>query len=353
MTPDLSTTYLGYRLSSPVVASASPLTGQTDVLRRMEQAGVGAAVLPSLFEEQVVRTMGVGGAEERASYFAAMEDYNKGTADYLRLVERSRQAVKIPVMASLNGSTPGGWGKYPRMLEEAGASAVEVHIYFVPTSVDDDPESVEQRYVDIVAAIRQQLTIPLAVKISPYFTSLPHFSQRLLAVGADALVLFNRSMEPDLDVARSRVEPCLSLSTSDELRVPLRWLGLLRPQLKCSLAASGGVHTAEDVVKAIAAGADVAMVASLVMQRGVDHLSMLLSELRQWLADHHCASIRQLVGSLSREHCANPSAYERSNYLKAIVSYLEQGPTRKLADDPPLETASALPATRQETALPR
>ncbi|MEQ8847745.1 dihydroorotate dehydrogenase-like protein [Botrimarina sp.] len=325
MTPDLSTNYLGFRLTNPIVASASPLTGQPDVLARMEQAGVAAAVLPSLFEEQVVRAMGLADKPGGASYFAAMEGYNRGTDCYLRLIERAKRAVSFPVIASLNGASAGGWGRYPHMVEQAGADALELDLYLVPTDLDEDSAVIEQRCLDIVEAVRGQVTIPLAVKLSPYFTSLPHVARRLVSLGVDGLVLFNRSLEPDIDPHGWAVHPRLTLSSRDELRLPLRWLGLLHGRVGCSLAATSGVHEAEDVLKALMAGADVAMVASVLMRRGVDSVTTMLRQLGDWLAAHECASVRQLVGSVSRRNCDDPSAYERSNYLRALVSYLDEG----------------------------
>lgn len=345
---DLGASYLDLTLRSPIVASASPLTGEFDVLQRLDSGGAGAAVLPSLFEEQLVYAQRKRDRSSELSYIPALEDYNRGVKRYLRLIERAKSELSMPIIASLNGATPGGWGDYPRQLQDAGADAVELDIYFVPTHGDETAADVEDHYLRVVDAVRGQIDVPLAVKIGPYFTSLVNFANRLVFTGANGLVLFNRYLEPDVDLHRLMVEPRLTLSGREELRTPLRWLGVLHGRLGCSLAATSGVHTADDVLKALSAGANVAMIASVLMRRGVEHLPVLLDDLRTRLSELHCASVRQLIGCVSREQVADASAYERANYLHALISYLDQGAQKSL-DDPATEGCSdAQPSHSQD-----
>ena len=294
---DLRTRYLGMELRSPLVASASPLTGSLDGLRRLEAAGAGAVVLPSLFEEEL------------------------DEADaYLSLVTQARQALSIPVVASLNGVSRGGWVRYASRLEAAGADALELNIYYVSSRPGLSGNEVEWHYLDVVRAVRQAIAIPLAVKLSPYFSSLVNMAGQLVEAGANGLVLFNRFYQPDLDIETMAVLPALELSTSTELRLPLRWVAILHRRHRVSLAASTGVHTATDVLKVLLAGADVAMMTSALLRNGPDHLRPLEVEVRDWMDRHGFETVEQLRGRLSQRSVPNPAAFERANYIKTLAS---------------------------------
>lgn len=335
MSADLTTTYLGFKLASPIIASASPMTGQPDVLKRLEDCGAAAAVLPSLFEEQVVHeeltTHSVmeqyaWQSAESLSYLPSLDYYNTGPDRYLRTVEQAKRAVKMPIIGSLNGTSSGGWVRYAKQIEEAGADALELNIYFVPSDPSISGEQIEQRYLQLVRAVRAAITIPLAVKIGPQFSSLPHFASQLDEAGANALVLFNRYLEPEIDLGSHTIKPYLALSHRSELRLPQRWIAILYGQVDCFLAATSGVHGGEDALRALAAGANVVMVTSVLMRRGADFVSQMLQEMSAWLAKHDYASLQMLIGSMSRKNCPDPSAFERANYMKALVSYLDEGP---------------------------
>ncbi len=327
---DLSTNYLGLELKNPLVASASPVTSKLESLRRLEEAGAAAAIMHSLFEEQIVHEeieLGnlyeahANSFAESLGFFPELEDYHTGPGDYLNTIEGAKREMSIPIIASLNGSSQGGWMRYAKLIEEAGADALELNIYFVPTDETMSSGDVEQRYCDLVAAVKQTLKIPLAVKIGPSFSSLPHFAGQLVAAGADGLVLFNRFLEPDIDLEELVFEPNLILSTRAELRLSLRWLAILRDQLPISLAATSGVHETEDVIKALLAGADITMMATVLLQRGPDHLTEMIEQLANWLEEREYESVQQLQGSMSRIRCSDPSQLERANYMKALVSY--------------------------------
>ncbi len=332
MSVDLSTKYLGLTLKNPLVASASPLTGELDSLRRLQDAGASAAIWPSLFEEQIeheqmemdrLYTVGANSYAESLSYFPEPEDYRTAPGDYLKDLTAAKQALDIPLIGSLNGSSRGGWVRYAKLIEEAGADALELNIYFVATDAEMASAEVEQRYVDLVADVKQSLGIPLAVKIGPYFSGLPHFAKQLVEAGANGLVLFNRFLEPDVDLENLQFHPSLLLSSRAELRLPLRWIAILRDQLDCALAATSGVHCTEDVVKALLVGADITMMASILLQRGAAYLTQMAQELENWLEEHEYQSVEQLKGSMSRVHCSDPSQLERANYMKALVSYTD------------------------------
>ena len=330
---ELATDYLGLRIACPLIASASPCTGQPDVLARLEAAGAGAAVLPSLFEEQILRIQGAanGASGRRAaaalSEFPALKQYNSGAHAYLRLVAQAKEAVTIPIIASLNATTPGNWAEHAARIQESGADALELNIYIVPTDASLSGQHIEAQYLDIVCAVRKKIDIPLAVKIGPYVSSLPHFARQLIDAGADGLVLFNRYLEPELNLEAATVEPHLELSRTAELRLPLRWLAILRGQLgDSSLAASSGIHSGHDALRALAAGADVAMVASVLLARGAEYLQTLRTEMVEWLARNEYSSVDQIVGSLSRDRCATPDAFERANYASTLASYMDDGP---------------------------
>ena len=335
MSADLSTYYLGMKLKNPLgVAACPPLTGNLDMLRRLEDVGASVAVLPSLFEEQIEHDELEFNRlfEYQSESFAEaithfpVQEYNTGPRDYLRHVEAAKQAVSIPIIGSLNGASPGGWIRFARMIEEAGADALELNIYFVPTDAEMTSADVERRYIDLVAEVRQSVALPLAVKIGQNFTSLPNFAQHLVAAGADGLVLFNRYVEADIDLETLQVKPDLVLSNRHEARVPIRWVAILRDQLKVSLAATSGVHRMQGAMKLLLAGADVTMMASILLMQGPDVVTTILDEMKAWLEENDYESVEQLKGSMSRGNCPDPSALERANYMKALTNYTMEHP---------------------------
>jgi dihydroorotate dehydrogenase (fumarate) len=333
MASDLSTKYLGLKLASPIVISACPLTGELDVLRSLQEFGAGAAVLPSLFEEQFDTASTVGPVDEprkasllldNLAHFQELKEYNRGPELYLKHVAAAKKAVSIPIIGSLNITRPSDVVRHAKRIQEAGADALEVNIYVVPTDPDITSQQLEARYVELVAAVRDQISIPLAVKIGPYFTALPNVARRLVEAGADGLVLFNRFLQPDIDVDHMRVEPRLHLSSPEELRLPLRWIAILHGRVNASLAATSGVHFADDVVRLLLAGADAVMVASTLYRHGIGTLTTLIDGLRYWLESKEYASVEQIKGCLSQRRCPDPAAFERANYAKAITSFLDE-----------------------------
>jgi dihydroorotate dehydrogenase (fumarate) len=330
MSVDLTSRYLGLALANPVVASASPLTGTIDGLTRLQDAGVGAVVLPSLFEEQIeheemaTHNLMLYGAElspEARGFFPEMQAYETGTAKYLKLIGEARRALSVPVIASLNGYTPGGWTRIAKQCEEAGASAIELNVYFLAADPADSADAVEQRYLDLVASVRATTKVPLAVKVSPYFSAMASMAVRLVKAGADGLVLFNRFVQPDIMLDELEVAPHLVLSTSDELRLALRWIAILHGRIGASLAATGGAHTPDDVLKLLLAGADCVMVASSLLKQGPQHVGTLVRGVEAWMREREYASVAQMKGSLSQQSCPDPDAFERANYMKALKSY--------------------------------
>ena len=317
---DLRTRYLGLELRSPLVASSSPLTGTLDSLRRLEAAGAGAVVLPSLFEEELAADPAPAGADPQAGQ-PDQAGYGAGPAAYLALVEQAKQTLAIPVIASLNGVTRGGWVRYAARLEHAGADALELNVYYVSSRPGRSGGEVESHYLDVVGAVRAAIGIPLAVKLSPYFSSLANMAGQLVEAGANGLVLFNRFYQPDLDIEALEVLPALELSTSAELRLPLRWIAILHRRWGVSLAASTGVHTAEDLVKVLLAGADVAMMTSALLRNGPDHLRPVELGLRDWMDGHGYETIDQLRGQLSQRSVPDPATFERANYIKTLASH--------------------------------
>jgi dihydroorotate dehydrogenase (fumarate) len=329
---ELATTYLGLELRSPIVASAGPHTGDPLTVERLEAAGAGAAVLPSLFEEEILheeielnRALEAGTERfgESLDYFPAIPHLETAADRYLALIERTKAAVSIPIIASLNGTSTGGWMHYAKLLEEAGADAVELNLYRVTADANRSASEIEDDDVSLVASVRATLGVPLAVKLSPYYTSTANFARRLVNAGADGLVLFNRFYQPDLDLDTLHVVPRVELSQPWELRLPLRWIAILRPLLgeSTSLAATSGVHSADDVIKALLVGADVAMMTSALLLNGAHHVRRVIENLRSWLAEHEYESVAQLRGSVSQAATANPSAFERSNYMKTLHSW--------------------------------
>jgi len=333
MSVDLTSRYLGLDLANPIVASASPLTGAVDSLKRLQDAGVGAVVLPSLFEEQIeheemaTHNLMLYGAElspEAQGFFPEMQSYLTGTAKYLQLIGDARKALSVPVIASLNGYTPGGWTRIAKQFEEAGANAIELNVYFLATDPADSADAVEQRYLDLVASVRAATRVPVAVKVAPYFSAMASMAVRLVKAGASGLVLFNRFVQPDIMLDELEVAPHLVLSTSDELRLALRWIAILHGRIEASLAATGGAHTPEDVLKLLLAGADCVMVASSLLKQGPQHVGTLVRGVEAWMREREYESVAQMKGSLSQQSCPDPDAFERANYMKALKSYTSE-----------------------------
>lgn len=327
---DLKTTYLGLELRTPLVPSASPLSQEIDNVKRMEDMGAAAVVLYSLFEEQLRRerlelyrhlTHGTESFAESLTYFPEPARFLVGPEEYLDHISKVKEAVSIPVIASLNGSTVGGWTDYARQIEQAGADALELNIYSIPTDMNRSGTEVEQMDLDILQAVKSVVTLPVAVKVSPFFSNFANMARRFDEAGADGLVLFNRFYQPDIDLDELEIRPHLHLSTPQALRLPMRWLALLFGRIRADLAATSGIHRAEDVIKMLMVGASVAQLCSVLLQRGIDHLRRLETQLILWLEAHEYESVRQLRGSMSQKHCADPSAFERAQYVKTLQSY--------------------------------
>ena len=326
---DLNTKYLGLQLKNPLVASASPLSKKLDGIRALEDAGVGGIVMYSLFEEQImhdreafdyVQEFGTYTMAEALNQFPDLSHYNVGPDQYLNHIREAKEAVKVPIIGSLNGISSGGWIDYARMIEEAGADALELNIYNIPTDLKVSGQELEQGYLDLVADIRKQVHIPLAVKLSSFITSLPHFANQLATAGVNGLVLFNRFYQPDLDIETLEVVPNLDLSTSTELRLPLRWIAMLYGRIKADLALTTGVHSAKDAIKSIMAGASVAMMASELIANGPRRVTEILDEMQRWMEQNEYSSVHKMLGSMSQRAVDNPAAFERANYMKVLIS---------------------------------
>ncbi|HXY19871.1 MAG TPA: dihydroorotate dehydrogenase-like protein [Gemmatimonadales bacterium] len=327
---DLSTDYLGLKLATPLVAGASPLCEDVGNLRRLEDAGASAVVLHSLFEEQLTResdaldralSTGTDSHAEAMSYFPDLVSYNLGPEGYLEHIRKAKAALGVPVIASLNGVSSGGWVGYARKMEQAGADALELNVYFIPTDSHLTGAAVEQQYCELVRDVRAAIRIPLAVKVGHQFTAFANMARRLEEAGAGALVLFNRFYQPDLDTEKLEVVSALSLSQPYELLLRLHWVAVLYGRVQADLAVTGGVHGAQDVLKAMMAGANVAMMTSALLQRGIPHLAAVRRELEAWMTEHEYESVKQMRGSLSQRSTANPEAYERANYVRVLSSY--------------------------------
>jgi len=327
---DLTTNYMGLTLKNPIVPSASPLSKRLDGLKQMEDAGAAAVTMYSLFEEQIdlealaqhnfIEQTTFMSAEATA-YFPKAADYNRGPDGYLELIRQAKEAVDVPVIGSLNGVTPGGWTRYARLIQDAGADALELNVYMIPTRLDLSSDGVENTYLEILRDVKASVKIPVAIKLSPFFSSLPNMARRLDKAGANALVLFNRFYQPDFDLEELAVTPHLVLSTPWEMRLPLRWIAILYGHVKASLALTTGVHTPEDVVKSVMAGADIANVASVLLERGPGHISELIGGLSQWMEEHEYESVAQMKGALSQRNVTEPAAFERANYMKVLGSW--------------------------------
>jgi dihydroorotate dehydrogenase (fumarate) len=327
---DLSTNYLGIQLKNPLVASASPLAQKVETAQQIVRAGVSAIVMHSLFEEQILReslklnedlTRGTDQFAEALSYFPEVGQYSIGTDTYLRHLTNVKKSVNVPVIGSLNGITDGGWVEYAKRIQDAGADALELNLYVLPTNPGVTSAELESEYLKLIDNVRRQVQIPLAVKLSPFFTSLPNFVKKLSETGVNGVVLFNRFYQPDFDLEELKVIPHLVLSNSNEMRLPLRWIAILYGKIKIDFALTSGVHTAEDMLKALMAGAKVTMVTSAFLQNGVEHATVMLSDLENWLVTHEYTSVSQMIGSMSQQAIADPSVIERANYMKVLSSY--------------------------------
>jgi dihydroorotate dehydrogenase (fumarate) len=327
---DLSTTYLGLRLSSPLMPGASPMVDDLDTVRRLEDAGASAIVMHSLFEEQITgeklatiyhMELYADSYSEALSYFPRSDDFALGPDQYLEQIQRIKQAVNVPVIGSLNGTTPGGWIEYAKQIEQAGADALELNTYFVATDPQETGWAVELRILEVVRAVCESVTIPVAVKLSPYFSSLANFVYRLDEAGVEGLVLFNRFYQPDIDIDLLEAVPTLRLSDSSELLLRLRWLAILSRQISASLACSGGVHTAQDAIKAVMAGADAVQVVSALLRHGPEHLKVIRDQMVKWMEENSYSSLRQMRGSMALNRCPDPQAFERANYMRTLHSW--------------------------------
>ena len=326
---DLTTQYLGLKLRTPLVPSASPLSQDLDSIRRLEDAGAPAIVLYSLFEEQLRQeslelhhhlSAGTESFAESLTFFPQAGEFRLGPEGYLNHVRKAKAAVRIPVIASLNGATVGGWTEYARQIEQAGADALECNIYSIPTDVDATSSEIEQTYFDILAAVKSAVSIPVAVKLSPFFSNMANMAKRLDCAGANGLVLFNRFYQPDIDIEELEIKPNVLLSTPQALRLPLTWIGILFGKVKASLAATSGVHGPEDVIKLLMVGADVTMLCSTLLRNGISHLRYIEQGLLDWMERHEYESVQQMKGSMSQLRCSDPTAFERAQYMRAVKS---------------------------------
>lgn len=331
---DLKTRYLGLSLKSPLVASAGPITNEVDNIRRLEDLGTGAVVLPSIFEEQIeqeeqrlerLAATGLDSYAEALSYFPAATSYSIAPARYLETLRRAVEAVDIPVIASLNGITGHGWVSYARQIEEAGADALELNIYFIPADLSMSGPQVERRYLTILKEVKQAVDIPVAVKLNPYFSAIGHMASQLVDGGADGLVLFNRFYQPDIDLTKLALRHNLELSTAAEIRLPLLWIGVLSGRVQASLAASTGVDSADEVIKYLLAGADVVMTTSALLKYGVGHMKVLLDGLGNWLHARDLTTLDRIRGRLNQRNVTNPTAFERANYIEVLQGYDPSG----------------------------
>jgi dihydroorotate dehydrogenase (fumarate) len=328
---DLSTTYLNLNLRTPLVPAASPLSQELDGIKRLEDAGASAIVLYSLFEEQLRleryeldhhMTQGTESFAEALTYFPQPSEFKVGPDGYLEHIRKAKETVKIPIIASLNGTTVSGWTNYARTIEEAGADALELNIYYIPTDMDQSSADVEQVYLDILGAVKSVIRIPVAIKVGPFFSNMANMARRLDEAGADGLVLFNRFYQPDIDLDAMEVRPNVLLSTPQALRLPMRWIAILYGHVRANLAATSGVHCAHDVLKMLMVGAQITQLASVLLRSGVSQIHVIEHEMRNWMEEHEYESVRQMMGSMSQKNCADPKAFERAQYMRAIKSYV-------------------------------
>ncbi|MGA2920899.1 MAG: dihydroorotate dehydrogenase-like protein [Candidatus Sulfotelmatobacter sp.] len=326
---DLKTNYLGLQLRTPLVASASPLSQELEAIRHLEDAGASAIVLYSLFEEQLRQesleleyhlTEGTDSFAEASSFFPQPNEFHLGPEGYLNHIRKAKKAVSVPIIASLNGTTVGGWTEYAKLIEQAGADALECNIYSIAADPDLTSVAIEKEYLDILKAVKSVVKIPVAIKLSPYFSNMANMAKRLDEAGANALVLFNRFYQPDINLEELEIQPNVLLSGPQALRLPLTWIGILYGRIRANLAATSGVHSGEDVVKLVMVGADVTMLCSALLRNGIDHLRKVESGLLEWMEKHEYESVQQMKGSMSQIRCPNPSAFERAQYMKAVKS---------------------------------
>jgi dihydroorotate dehydrogenase (fumarate) len=326
---DLKTNYLGLQLRTPLVASASPLSQELEAIRHLEDAGASAIVLYSLFEEQLRQesleleyhlTEGTDSFAEASSFFPQPNEFHLGPEGYLNHIRKAKKAVSVPIIASLNGTTVGGWTEYAKLIEQAGADALECNIYSIAADPDLTSVAIEKEYLDILKAVKSVVKIPVAIKLSPYFSNMANMAKRLDEAGASALVLFNRFYQPDINLEELEIQPNVLLSGPQALRLPLTWIGILYGRIRANLAATSGVHSGEDVVKLVMVGADVTMLCSALLRNGIDHLRKVESGLLEWMEKHEYESVQQMKGSMSQIRCPNPSAFERAQYMKAVKS---------------------------------
>lgn len=327
---DLSTTYMGMKLANPIVPSASPLSETLDGILRMEEAGASAVVMYSLFEEQITHdshqldhylSYGAESFSESLSYLPELESYNVGPEGYLNLIRQAKERVGIPIIGSLNGISIGGWTEYAKWIEEAGADALELNVYYIPTDVETASAEVEQTYIDILKEVKATVSIPVAMKLSPYFSATANMAHRLSEAGADALVLFNRFYQPDFDLTKLEVEPHLVLSSQFEMRLPMRWVAILYGKVPVDFAITSGVHTHEDVIKGLMAGANVTMMASELLRGGTHRITLILEEMLNWMEEYEYESVKQMQGSMSQQNVGDPDAFVRANYMKMLKSF--------------------------------
>jgi dihydroorotate dehydrogenase (fumarate) len=327
---DLSTTYLGMTLRTPLVPSASPLSESLDNIKRMEDAGASAIVLYSLFEEQLTQdrqelqyrlTHDTESFSEATSFFPQPTEFSWGPEEYLEHIRKAKAAVRIPIIASLNGNSVGGWTSYAREMESAGADALELNIYYIPTDAEHTSQDVERMYLDILRAVKSVVKVPLAVKLGPFFSNMAHMARQLDAAGADALVLFNRFYQPDIDLDALEIRPRVLLSTPQETRLPLTWIGILYGRIRADMAGTGGIHQAANVLKMLMVGARVTMLCSVLLQRGIDHIRTIEQGVREWMETHEYESVRQMQGSMSQLNCPDSTAFARAQYVNALHTY--------------------------------
>lgn len=327
---DLTTSYLGLSLKNPLIPSASPLSETVDSIRQLEDAGAAAVVMHSLFEEQLTREShrldhyldyGTESFAEALTYFPDATAYHVGPEQYLEKIRKAKEAVNIPIIGSLNGISTGGWIGYAKEIEAAGADALELNIYYIPTDPHLTGAEVEGRYLEIVKAVGRSISIPLAVKLSPYFSAMANMANRFAEAGADALVLFNRFYQPDFDLETLEVAPHLILSNAYEMRLPLRWVAILYGRVAVDFAITSGVQTHEDVIKGLMAGANTMMMASELLRRGIGRLAIVLRDLQRWMEEHEYESVSQMQGSMSQKHVTEPTSFERANYMKVLQSW--------------------------------
>lgn len=328
---DLTTKYMGMTLKSPLVVSASPLSKNLDGIKRIEDSGAAAMVMYSVFEEQIeheqkelhyLTTVGTESFAESLSYFPEVEEFNLGPDQYLDLIRKAKESVEIPVIASINGKTHGGWTDFAKQMQQAGADGIELNIYNIPTSLTQSSQEIENNYIEILKSVKNAVNIPVALKVSPYFTNFTYMAKKFDEAGADSLVLFNRFYQPDINLDELEVEPHIILSNPTDLRLPMRWIAILKGRIFADLAATSGIHYGEDVIKMLLVGSNVTMLCSTLLRYGVDYVKDIQDEVVEWMTEHEYESVMQLQGSMSQLNVADPSSYERAQYMKALNNYV-------------------------------